>query len=179
MGLDNQNIKGADEMIRKLQAMKSYINEDVPEIIGTEAVNHFKNNFQEEGFDGDKWESRRSQRQGSTGGQKVLTYSGELSESIDYRIQGTTIIIFTDKPYGEIHNEGGKITVTPKMKGYFFAKSKEAKENGEIELANQYKAFALSKEIIIKQRKFMGQSPVLIGKITDRIKRDLTQIANS
>ena len=176
MGLDNQNIRGADEMLKKLQEAKRYIKEDVPEIIGTEAVNHFKQNFHNEGFDNKKWASRKSKRTGGTNGQKILTKSGELSESIDYRVEGNTIIIYSDKLYAQIHNEGGIIPVTAKMKGYFFAKAKELKEAGETDVAEMYIAMALSKEITIEQRQFMGESDVLMQKISARITKDLTNI---
>jgi phage gpG-like protein len=179
MGFDNQNIHGADALLAKLQALKLYLKEDVPVIIGTEAVNHFKNNFQEEGFDGNKWDSRKTKRAGGTNGQKILTFSGELSESIDFRIEGDTIVIYSDKPYAEIHNEGGIITLTDKQKKFFWAKHKEAKDAGDTDMADQYKAFALSKQLIIKQRKFMGESKELLRKIIERVKRDLNHILNS
>ncbi len=176
MGLDNQNIKGADEMVRKLLEAKRYIKEDVPEIIGIEATKHFKKNFFDEGFDGKKWDSRKSKRLGGTNGQKVLSLSGELAESITYRIDGSTIIIYTDKKYAEIHNKGGKITVTDKMRRFFWFKNKEAKEAGADDVAEMYKAMALSKEITIKQRKFMGESKELITIISNRIQKDLKRI---
>jgi hypothetical protein len=81
MGFDNQNIHGADALLAKLKAAKQYIKDDVPVIIGTKAVNHFKRNFQDEGFDGQKWESRKSKRAGGTNGQKILTFSGEFGKS--------------------------------------------------------------------------------------------------
>jgi len=176
MGLDNQNIHGADVLIRKLNAAKAYLQNDAPEVIGTEAVKHFKKNFVDEGFDGVKWASRKTKVKLQ---RKVLTGQGNgdhLGDSIDYRVEGRTIIIYTDKVYAQIHNEGGTITVTPKMKGYFWAMSKQAKEAGDTEMAEQYKAMALSKEITIIQRKFMGESPLLTNKIIDKIKRDLTRI---
>lgn len=176
--MNNENIKGVDEMVAKLNAAKLYIQQDVPEIIGIEAVKHFKNNFQEEGFDGKKWASRKSKRLGSTNGQKILTKSSELSESIDYRVEGSTIIIFSDKPYAKIHNEGGKIAVTDKMKKFFWFKNKEAKDAGDLEVANMYKAMALSKEITIEQRQFIGDSNELMNNISSKINKDLKRILN-
>ena len=34
----------------------------------------------------------------------------------------TSIRFFTDLPYADIHNEGGEIVVTKRMKGYFWHK---------------------------------------------------------
>lgn len=178
MALDNNNIHGADDMIRRLQEAKLYLKEDVGEVIGVEAVNHFKNNFQEEGFDGNKWASRKTKVHLN---KKVLTGQGggdHLGDSIDYRVEGNSTIIYTDKEYAQIHNEGGEITVTPKMKRFFWAKSMEAKENGDADLQEQYKWMALSKTIHIVKREFMGESNILNEKITAKIMRDLTRILN-
>lgn len=176
MSLDNENVHGADALIAKLKAAQQYIREDVPEVIGTEAVKHFKQNFVNEGFDGDKWAARKSAVKLP---RKVLTGQGSgdhLGDSIDYRVSGSTITIFTDKVYAQIHNEGGTITVTDQMKKYFWAMSYQAKAAGEEDLQNQYKAMALSKEIVIKQRKFMDISEPLNNKIIAKIKRDLTNL---
>jgi phage gpG-like protein len=176
MGNDNQNIHGIDDLTRRLQMVKHYIQFDVLEVLGIESVKHFKRNFQQEGFDGTKWETRKSKRSGSTNSQKILTFSGELSESIDYRIEGNSVIISSDKPYAQIHNEGGRITVTDKMRKFFWAMHYKAKESSDTGMADQYKAFALSKEIVMIRRKFMGESPELINNAADKIKRDLNTI---
>lgn len=177
--MDNQNVHGADDLIRRLNEAKLYLKEDVNEVIGVEAVNHFKNNFAEEGFDGVKWASRKTKVKLN---KKVLTGQGSgdhLGDSIDYKVSGNTTVIYTDKVYGEIHNEGGEISVTPKMKKFFWAKSKEAKEAGNTDLQEQYKWMALSKTITIKQRMFMGPSDQLNDKIVSKITRDLTRILNN
>jgi len=179
MALNNGNIHGADEMMLHINAAKLYLAGDVKEVIGTEAVKHFKNNFVEEGFDGTKWDARKTKVKLQ---KKILTGQGSgdhLSDSIDYEVNGNSIIIHTDRIYAEIHNEGGEITVTPKMKAFFWAKHHEAKEAGDSDLADQYKWMALAKVIKIKQRKFMGESNVLNNKIVDKIKRDLNRILNS
>jgi phage gpG-like protein len=176
MGLDNQNIHGADALVAKLKAAKLYLQNDAPEVIGTEAVKHFKQNFVNEGFDSDKWAARKTKVKLQ---RKILTGQGNgdhLGDSIDYRIEGKTIIIFTDKVYAQIHNEGGTIKVTEQMKKYFWAMNYQAKAAGDTEMADQYKAMALSKQITIVQRKFMGESPLLTNKIIDKIKRDLKRI---
>lgn len=178
MGLDNENVHGADDMMRKLQEAKEYLSRDVTTVIGVEAVKHFKNNFMEEGFDGDKWAARQTKNRLS---KLILTGQGSgdhLGDSIDYKEQGDTVTIYSDKLYAQIHNEGGEIAVTPKMKKFFWFKSQEAKDAGDADAAEQYKWMALSQTITIKQRKFMGSSEVLNEKIVDKITRDLTQILN-
>lgn len=179
MGLDNKNIHGLDETLRRLEAAKKYIADDVNQVIGIEAVKHFKNNFMEEGFDGNKWAARKTKVKLQ---KRTLTGQGSgdhLGDSIDYKVDGKTTIIYSDKLYAQIHNEGGEITVTPKMKAFFWAKSKEAKDAGDTELQEQFKWMALSKVITIKQRLFMGPSNLLNEKIISKITRDLTRILNN
>lgn len=179
--MDNEFVKGADELVRRLNAAVEYFENDVPIVIGVEAVNHFKESFTNEGFEDkgvEKWKPRATKRFGGTNSQPTLTQSGELGDSIDYRVEGTTVVIYTDKPYGEIHNEGGTITVTPDMKKYFWRQWHMAKEAEDDEMMSQFKAMALAKEIKMVQRKFMGESEALNQKITDKIVRDLTRILN-
>ena len=181
MSLNNENIKGADELLKKLQEAKEYIQNDVPLVIGTEAVNHFKASFQNEGFTDaslQKWAARKSKRPGGTNSQKILTKSGELGDSPDYRVEGNTVIIYSDKVYAQIHNEGGEIPVTPQMKKMFWAKHYEAKEAGDTDAAEQYKCMALAKKIVMPKREFIGNSQVLNEKIENKITKDLTRILN-
>lgn len=178
MALDNQNIHGLDDMMRKLHAAQAYINDDVPQVIGTEAVKHFKANFANEGFDGNKWADRKTKVRLQ---KKILTGQGggdHLGDSIDFKVAGKNITIYTDKVYAQIHNEGGEISVTPQMKKFFWAKSMEAKEGGDLDAAQQFKYMALSKTIKIPKREFMGNSEQLNTNITDKITRDLDTILN-
>ncbi|MBS1641325.1 MAG: phage virion morphogenesis protein [Bacteroidetes bacterium] len=179
MILDNKNINGLDDVIRKLQNAKDYLQKKVTTVIGVEAVKHFKNNFQLEGFIDSalkKWESRKIKRLGSTDNQKILSKSGELADSIDFRIELSTIIIYSDKIYAQIHNEGGKITVTDKMRKYFWAMYYLAKKESNTIAAEQYKGMALAKVIVMPKRKFMGDSAVLNEAIRNKLMRDLNRI---
>jgi phage gpG-like protein len=179
MGLNNKNIQGADELVAKLQAAKTYIRRDVFTVIGVEAVNLFKGNFQKEGFldkTVTKWQTRKTKRTGGTNSQKTLSKSGELADSIDFKIKGYTVTIYSDKVYAQIHNEGGKIEVTQEMKKYFWAMYYNAKETNNTDQADQYKAMALSKIIVMPKRSFMGNSETLNTNIIAKVSRDLNRI---
>lgn len=165
--------KGA---INDLQKAITYIGQDAPTVIGVEAVKHFKNAFRVGGLAGKKWKGRKTPRTGSTNGQGPLVLSGDLMNSIDYRISGMQVIIYSDQLYAEIHNTGGVITVTPKMKKFFWAKHYEMKKTGNVELSEIFKRCALSKQIVIEQRQFIGDDPELDKKIEDKITRDLNKI---
>ncbi|WP_346237752.1 phage virion morphogenesis protein [Niabella insulamsoli] len=177
--MSSQNIKGAAEMEAALLKAIDYIKNDVPIVIGQLAVDHFKEAFRKGGLANTKWESRKTPRAGSTNAQGVLVLSGDLMESIDYRIQGSTIIIYSDLLYAEIHNEGGEITVSVKMKKFFWAKHYEMKDAGNLDLAELYKRCALAKKIVIPKRQFIGPDPELDQQVVDKITKDLDNIFNS
>lgn len=177
--MNNEHVKGAEELIRKLQAIQHYVDNDVPVVIGVEAINHFKESFVNEGFTNqslDKWAPRKTNRTSSTNSQPILTKSGELADSIDYRVEGSLLVIYSDKKYAQIHNEGGVIVVTNNMRSYFWSQYYLAKEAGDTTLMEQFKSMALAKEIKIEQRQFIGESEVLNKRIADKILRDLTNI---
>jgi phage gpG-like protein len=179
--MDNEFVKGADELVQKLNQINKYVEKDVPVVVGVEAVNHFKESFTNEGFTDKsfvKWQERKSKRFGSTNSQPILSQSGELADSIDFRIEGDTVVIYTDKPYAEIHNEGGTIEVTAQMKKYFWSQWHMAKEMEDEEMMSQFKAMALAKQIKIQQRQFIGESEALNQRITDKILRELQNIVN-
>lgn len=171
----NKNVIGADKALQQLEAAKNYLRDSVPLVIGTEAVRFFKEAFRKGGLN-KKWEPRKIPRMGSTGNQNVLIKDEHLMDSIDYRIEGRNVVIYSDLVYAQIHNEGGTIPVTPPMKKYFWAKYYEADEAGLEDVAELWKACALAKEITIPQRQFIGNSPELDKKIIDKIIRDLDKI---
>lgn len=175
--MDDTHIHGADEMAAQLQAAIYYITNDAPMVVGVEAVKHFKGNIRK-GVDvnGNKFKGRKTPRSGSTNGQGTLILNEYLIDSLDYRVQGWDVTIFTDLIYAQIHNEGGEITVTPGMRAHFWKEHFAAKQKGESERAEAMKLCALAKKIVIPQRQFLGDSPELDHKIEDKITRDLNKI---
>ena len=163
--------------------------------IKVELDDEFQMNFRREAFFNDKWK-RRAYNNGS--GRKILQGSGDSGVHLSQiassgRINGNRLIYSTTLPYAAIHNEGGIITVTAKMKRYFWAKYIEAngsfsyKQNGKLRSTQKqrklsadsefYKAMALKKEgskIKIPKRQFIGMCPELndaiIQIITDSLK---------
>mgnify|MGYP003412967699 FL=1 len=80
----------------------------------------FDKNFQNKGFFGDPWEQRKLQnRKGSL--MMVQGGGGGLRGSLRSQISGESITWSSSLPYASIHNEGGEITVTQKMKSFFWA----------------------------------------------------------
>lgn len=88
--------------------------------IKVEALDEFDRNFEREAFFNEKWARRKYNDDESRG---LLIKTGNLRRSITGRITDRdSVVIETTQPYAKIHNEGGTITVTGKMKKYFWWK---------------------------------------------------------
>ena len=90
-----------------------------------------------------------------------MVKTGNLRRSIKIKnITNNSVEITADMTYAEIHNEGGEIIVTQKMKKFFWAKFYEAQGQD----ASFWRGMALKKigeKIIIPQREFMAETPEL------------------
>ena len=105
-----------------------------------------------------------------------------------------SITFFTTLPYAAIHNDGGEIRVTKKMKRFFWAKYYETsgafgrKNNGErrndkrtVQLSTEaefWKYMALMKEgksIKIPRRRFLGVSPEVEKAVRDIVEENITE----
>lgn len=85
--------------------------------VKTDVTAEFDLNFKHKAFFDRKWpETNSPNRRGS-----LLMRSGALRRGNQSRIQGDLIIFTNSKPYANLHNQGGTITVTAKMKGFFWA----------------------------------------------------------
>jgi phage gpG-like protein len=164
-----------DEILTKLEALKQWQRSDFPRLAARRAEAFFKNNFRVQGYT-DKgvkpWAKRKiDDRQG--GAILIGKQSGLLRDSIRATVSSGSIRIESSRIYAQIHNEGGTIiqTVTPRQKGFFWAKHKEAKERNNLTDAERWKRMALSKTLTINmpQRQFMptptGALPFELGEI--------------
>ena len=83
----------------------------------------------------------------------LLINSSMLRNSIHHTAVGNQVEVSSPLPYANIHNEGGRIPITTRMRGYFWAQYKETKNP-------LWKALALTKKthIDIPKRQFVGVS---------------------
>lgn len=109
---------------------EAFINNELRRSVGKIAVDHFTENFQQEGFVDDsleKWPEVKRRLNPRTRGarktRKILTgETGDLGRSINYDLGpgSDSITIYSDKPYAAAHNEGtttagrGNSTTIPK-----------------------------------------------------------------
>lgn len=159
------------ELKQKMEDVKRFAAADLPLIIGVEAVNHFKESFEKEGFVDDtsleKWQNvkRRDPQSpwfgfapGSSSNKKnnfstvrtmakILTgETGELANAITYKVSTDKVVVSNDKPYAAVHNFGGKAKI--------FGKT----------------------EFQMPARKFMGKSIALEKNINEKMKREIIKI---
>ena len=151
----------------------------------------FDKNFTRQGFFSSAWQRRRSPlRKGGA----TLIDTGALRRSVTSRVSGNSVVFYSDLPYSGIHNDGGEIVVTEKMKRFFWAKYYEAsgafgrRKDGTprrdkrtlslTEEAGFWKAMALMKvgrTIKIPRRQFIGASPELEGRVREIISQNVME----
>lgn len=160
--------------------------------IKTELMEEFDKNFEQKGFFSQKWKDTKfANRRGS-----LMLRSGKLRRSLDASLTNYIIKFSSSLPYAKIHNEGGKIKVTEKMKKYFWylykqatggitysLKTKEAqktKRNRTLTADAQfYKAMALKKVgeiIIVEKRQFLGYHPDQDGIVQRAVDRNIHEL---
>jgi len=153
----------------------------LPTEIATIAVNFSKERFRDQAWLDEtkhKWKPRKAQR-GRTGkrSQTLLVDTGRLKRSIR-KIKATTdhVIIGTDVPYAEIHNEGGEIRKTVNVKSHAIKshrrKAYTRNRNGRAERIKAQtiktytvKAHTRKMNLKIPSRRFMGNSYTLARRI--------------
>lgn len=115
-----------------------------------ELSDEFDRNFQRKAFFDKSWPPRKMNGKGS-----LLMVTGKLRRSIRSRVDADSVVWETSERYAAIHNYGGSITVTAKMKKFFWYKYKVTKDDS-------WKWMALMKtgaHITIPQRQFLGDHP--------------------
>lgn len=157
--------------------------------IRVELGDEFDRNFERQAFFNDAWARRKSPtRPGGT----ILVDTGTLRRSVRSRTTDDSITFYTDLPYAAIHNDGGEIVVTEKMKRFFWHKYYEStgsfgrKKNGE--RRNDKRTRQLSTEadfwrfmalkragttIRIPRRRFLGTGPEVERIVREIIEENL------
>lgn len=154
------------EIRKKLQEIADFRKNKLPDIVGTEAVNHFKEGFAKEGFTDKtlvKWRNvkrrdpaspwygfsmeNKSRFSNTRALDKILTGdSKELQNSISYVKQTDRVTVYSDKEYAAVHQFG----LTSKIFG--------------------------KKSFTQTARPFIGKSEVLEQNIYAKIERELAKI---
>lgn len=179
--------------LANIESALAKLTPELPDIIGQTAVDWYKDSFKNQGFTDTtlvKWKPRRE----ANGLDKTLIKTANLRDSIRFRTFGKTVVVFTgaeSAAYASIHNRGGKIAVTPRMKRFFwamYAKSRGGTTSGRTssrltkansaqgQAAKFWRAMALSKTITIPKRQFIGESAGLRRRMAKRIKARFNEL---
>lgn len=132
--------------------------ETIPQRVATEAVNFSKERFQEQAWKDEgkeAWKKRKTRRRGGAKRQKgaVLVDSGRLKRSIRIiSVSKDRVVIGTDVPYAEIHNEG-------------FDGIQNVKAHTRRTRNGTTKVRAHARHMRMPQRRFMGESATLNKRI--------------
>lgn len=163
--------------------------------IRVELGDEFDRNFERQGFFSEAWQRRKSPLRP---GGHLLVDTGALRRSVKSRSSASSITFYSDLPYASIHNDGGEIKVTARMKRYFWARYYEArgsfgwrkngtrrndKKNRQLTTeAEFWKAMALmkvGKTIKIPRRRFLGASPEVETAVREIIEENLNEYFNN
>ena len=163
--------------------------------IRVEMTEEFDRNFEREAFFSERWQRRRSP---TRPGGHILVETGQLRRSIRSVTSDTSIRFFTTLPYAAIHNDGGEIRVTARMKRFFWHKYYETasafgrRKNGALRRdkrtvrltaeAEFWKCMALKKEgtkIVIPRRRFLGAAPEVEQAVKKIIEDNLEAYFNN
>ncbi len=144
---------------------------DILSDIRVEIYDEFDKNFDRRAFFGRKWPHKKFQNNSNS----ILNQSGKLRRSIRAAVKGNAVVFTSSEPYAAIHNEGGKIRVTAKMKKFFWYKYGQTKNE-------QWKWLALKKVgdvITIPERRFIGDAPEVKKIVEDIIKENVERAAKT
>lgn len=110
-----QNSNATKELEQKVKRFIRLTLKDISVKVNEE----FDRNFEREAFFNEQW-ARRKHNDDETRG--LLAQSGKLRRSVKEGVSTTdhSVIFGSSVPYAAIHNEGGTITVTARMKKYFW-----------------------------------------------------------
>jgi phage gpG-like protein len=168
--------------------LRQKIAEGLETVVANAAINYFESRITEQkDIKGNAFQKRTYDLQNRKG-RAVLIQKGDLRRSIQIKektdtsltLTADTTLVGSAFDYAEIHNEGGEIVVTEKMKAFFWAKYYETEgrqstnKRGERRNTKQNKQLsqdalfwrnlALKKvgdKITIPQRRFIGENEEL------------------
>lgn len=195
-----------NRLIGKLKKQKAsfqkLLDVTLPKKVGNAAVNHFRKNFRDGGWNDNglkKWKRTRREEISSARAEyrygPLLSRQDHLMKSIHFTPESRKVIVSTDVKYAPYHNNGAEIRVTPKMRKFawakFFSGAKIAKgDSAKVrkqktakagEEAEVWKRLALTKKsrLRIPKRRFMGHSTELDEKVKNIVEEETRKVLNS
>jgi phage gpG-like protein len=149
-----------------------------PEMAAIEAVNFSKERFVRKNWvdkSVTRWKPRKPSPDWHSDAQKkaaargsLMVKSGRLKRSIrKIKVTRNSVTIGTDVPYAEVHNEGAVINQTINVKTH------SRKRKGRTETV---KAHRRKRKMTIPERRFMGESALLLRRIERLVQKEINEI---
>lgn len=145
----------------------------LPRLAGNLALNHYDSSWDREGYLTNRvtrWPRRRrpDANQATRGTRKTLVRSGRLRRSLQMRVAGSLVMIFTDVPYAQAHNEGYTGQVTQRVRAH-------------TRQGRPVRAHSRRMNMNLPQRQFMDipghpLNPLIEKRIVANLERSLRQI---
>lgn len=112
----------AEKLLAAKLRLRNQQGADMQRIAGI-AREFFLYNFKKEGSDQGSFQAWPKKRLPEFGKRRqLLRQSGDLQRSIRTKSSKRNAMVISDLPYSKMHNDGGEITITPKMRRFFWAK---------------------------------------------------------
>jgi phage gpG-like protein len=168
----NDNAKHFEQFLRDYASLKRKL----PRMYGIEAVNLFKLNFDKEGFIAGEGRIKKWKPTSLNTGRKILTKTRRLRKGIKIKSatpRKVTVGVDANIKYAKIHNQGGKLEITPKMRRYFWAMYKQTGKG-------YYKGLALTKKthFEIPARPYIGNTRAMKPRLDRRTIKELKKITS-
>lgn len=149
-----------------------------PDIAAIEAVNFSKERFVRKNWvdkSPEAWKARKPSPEWHSEGQKkaasrgsLMIKSGRLKRSIrKIAVTRNSVTIGTDVPYAAAHNEGAIINQNVNIKSH------TRKRKGR---TSTVKAHKRSRKVKLPERKFIGESAILLRRIERLVQREINDI---
>lgn len=120
-----------EQVKRAVAGLNRLYTRTLPVKVGTKAVSLTKQRFTDSAFNGRKWQEpyrRKLSFKGTQASYKtLLSGTNHLRDSTYFKPEPGKVYIRNQVDYAQIHNEGGTIKVTAKMKRYFWYRYAAAK----------------------------------------------------
>lgn len=150
----------------------------VPRIMGTVAVKLFKESFSRQGSimknnSVQPWKQRGASPKNRQG-RALLTKTGRLKRSLTFSTAGNKVTVVSDTPYSKLQNDGGVLTITPKMRRFFWGQY--LRSGGKIVEGNPkggdmfwYRmALHRGNKITIPSRPFVYDTPEMVTRLNNQ-----------
>lgn len=173
-------LKQSGDIGKHLSKLKRF-NQQWPRLVGGLAVSHFKQSFKDQGFTDvslDKWEPRKRDNTSRRGRRSVLIKTGKLRRSVRIVRTGPgRVIVGTNLPYSQIHNEGGPVKATQKVPLHTRRRHSRTQRGRRVTVReHEVSAHSRQMDFTMPKRQFIGRSLRLNRKIQKGIVKQLSKV---